>query len=412
MSTSTDQFPNVMIFLLAQSLALGGTETELYASTIKTLDGQTVETSDFSFLTEGVISVDVQSASAIEFISFTGVDAVNIGFTPITRGLSFKSKTVIPANVKFHPVGTPCIIAFGTHNLIDLETIIINNQAAIEAQIAALTGIYLELNGGNSPTADINWGAHKITNLENGTNPQDAVTEAQLAAAVIAGGVPATTTQGGYVKVATSTEFNNGTNTTVVGPFTFYNMATLSQLNSLGAATQIFTSSGTWTKPANIRYAVVEVIGGGGNGSGGGTPASGAGGGAGGYSRKIILASSLLSTETVTIASTTSFGSHNSATSGSNASNTIAGTGGVGTGGDINILGSDGFNGTSVSGNASPGGNGGASFYGASVKGGIVNGNGNSGKNNGDGGSGGGAINSGSTSGGSGTNGQVIITIY
>lgn len=235
-----DQFPNVFVALLQQSLGLGGSETEIFLSTIKTLDGQTMQTSDFSYLGEGVLSVDVQSASRVEFISFTGINASDVSVTGATRGLSFKSKSVITTNKKFHAVGAPVIIAFGTHNLIDLETIIINNQAAIEAQIAALTGIYLEINGGNAPTADIGWANHKIINLGNGTNPQDAVTFAQLASAVIGGGVAATTSQGGYVKVATLAEFLANTNTTVVGAFTFFNMATVSQVNSVGTAQFVY----------------------------------------------------------------------------------------------------------------------------------------------------------------------------
>ena len=46
---------------------------------------------------------------------------------------------------------------------------------------------------------------------------------------------------------------------------------------------QQFNSSGTWTKPAGIRYVKVEVIGGGGGGSG-----HGEGGGAGGYTARIM----------------------------------------------------------------------------------------------------------------------------
>lgn len=129
-----------------------------------------------------------------------------------------------------------------------------------------------------------------------------------------------------------------------------------------------FTSSGTWTKDAGLKYVVVELIGGGGGGgyandSDSFEEAAGAGGGAGGYSRKIILASALGSTETVTVGAggaggtsggngatggTTSFGSHLSATGGSGAINgadQAGGVGGLGSSGDINISG--GVGGTS-----------------------------------------------------------------
>lgn len=241
---ATDKFPNIFVAVLKQSLALGGSETEAYLSTVRTLDGQTIQTSDFAYLGRGILSADIQSASRAEFMSFTGVDSVNSGFTGLLRGLSFNSNDVIAANKKFHAVGAPVIIAFGTHNLIDLEGIIQANYASIEAQITALIAAiqaeYLALNGSNFPTGNIGWAMFRIINLGNGVNPQDAVTLAQLNAAVIAGGIPATTSTGGYVKVATQAEFLGGTNTTVVGPFTFYNMPTVQQVLSVGTGNFVY----------------------------------------------------------------------------------------------------------------------------------------------------------------------------
>jgi hypothetical protein len=146
-------------------------------------------------------------------------------------------------------------------------------------------------------------------------------------------------------------------------------------LNVNGAlkSVQVFTASGTWTKPAGISTIVVEVLGGG--GGGGGVTASsaanftvGAGGGGGGYSRKIVT--SPASSVTVTIGAagaggavgnnngstggTTSFGAVLSATGGTGGDGTATnsrdsgtfsanqGTGGSGASGDINLTGQDG----------------------------------------------------------------------
>lgn len=70
---------------------------------------------------------------------------------------------------------------------------------------------------------------------------------------------------------------------------------------------QVFTSSGTWTKPAGATTVTVLMFGGGGGGGSGATEASGtvasggAGGGGGAYTEKTFAASSLASTETVTV---------------------------------------------------------------------------------------------------------------
>ena len=94
---------------------------------------------------------------------------------------------------------------------------------------------------------------------------------------------------------------------------------------------QIFTSSGTWTKPAGLLYADIEVVGGG--GAGFVSSPNGYSGGGGGYARVLEAAGDLGATETVTVAAaggSSSFGAHASATGG--ASGAAAGAvGGVGT---------------------------------------------------------------------------------
>lgn len=163
----------------------------------------------------------------------------------------------------------------------------------------------------------------------------------------------------------------------------------------------VYTSNDTWTKPANLKWIRARLVGGG--GGSGGIPAtdsshcgSAGGGGGGGYSEKIILAASLGTTETVTVGAagtgaaagyntggtggTSSFGAHCSATGGVGGQGSLAvyantqadissigGFGGTGSGGDINIVGSQGGNAFVLFGDGRGGGEGGSSVLGGSV---------------------------------------------
>jgi hypothetical protein len=114
-------------------------------------------------------------------------------------------------------------------------------------------------------------------------------------------------------------------------------------------AVQVFTSSGTWTKPSNLSHIKVEVVGG---GAGPNNGAHGGGGGAGGYSMEILDSSEVGSSETVTIGAggtyavaggTSSFASYLQATGGGVSSSSYGGAAGVGSGGDLNLDGGLGF---------------------------------------------------------------------
>lgn len=152
---------------------------------------------------------------------------------------------------------------------------------------------------------------------------------------------------------------------------------------------QVFTSTGTWTKPAGITKVKVTVVGGGGGSAGCDATGIGASGAAGGCAIEFIDVSGT-SSETVTIGAggsggssgdnagssggTSSFGSFCSATGGGGGPvdlSNLPAAGGSGSGGDINIDGGDGgigsrfaINGMGTVGGASYlGGGGGSSIY-------------------------------------------------
>lgn len=197
--------------------------------------------------------------------------------------------------------------------------------------------------------------------------------------------------------------------------------------NEAGSSTQLtgggipivttFIASGTYTKSAGLKYAVIEVVGGGGKGGTGDSANYGTGGGGGGYARKTLVTGSIGATETVTIGTgstgsggvASSFGvlvTAGGGTDGGTPGNE-PGTGGLGGGGDINSKGQGGGAGTRLNGV----GNGGSSVLGGGA-GGILNaGNGNIGGQYGGGGSGG-PLNAAGSVGGNGADGVVIVTEY
>lgn len=169
---------------------------------------------------------------------------------------------------------------------------------------------------------------------------------------------------------------------------------------------QVFTTSGTWTKPANVSIVYVKVIGAGGAGGNGSGTNFGGGGGGGGYSEGAI---GVTGNVTVTIGATNSFAGTVTiqSTSGSNGGNAggsagTAGVGGVGSNGTVNLTGQSGF-----SGNFS--GYGGNSIFGSGGQSSVGTSDASSGSAYGGGGGGGGIGGGSGANGGAGDAGAVIV---
>lgn len=207
-----------------------------------------------------------------------------------------------------------------------------------------------------------------------------------------------------------------------------------------------FSTPGTtsWSKPADLKWAIVEMWGGGsagsaaGGGGSGSNIAMGAGGGAGAYCRKLYAASSLSSSESLTVGA----GGSGNAGDGNSGVNTTfktltagagahgqgmaftgiaalanGGLGGTATNGDVNLAGDDGGKGQVISGPAAIFINhGGGSPFGGGIStfGGSIVGVGVAGNFPGGGGSGSFAQFNlgGGQNGPSGANGRVLVTNF
>lgn len=186
---------------------------------------------------------------------------------------------------------------------------------------------------------------------------------------------------------------------------------------------QVFTASGTYTKPSGLVRAEVLVVAAGGAGGAGSGTGGGSGGGGGGASLRLIAAGSIGATETVTVGvgdngagDSSSFGTLATATGGGVGGNgaAAAGAGGTGSSGTINMTGQSGGRG-SLAGYGGAGGDpAGGHGHGAQANADIDGGagvNGAAGVLYGGGGAGGSYATTGG-SGGNGASGIVIVREY
>lgn len=122
---------------------------------------------------------------------------------------------------------------------------------------------------------------------------------------------------------------------------------------------QVFTADGTYTPHANMKYAIIEAVGGGGGGGGSTGNASyltsGGGGGSGAYSRKVVTASDVGASKTVTIGAG---GTGVSNANGNSGGDTSVGTLCVAKGGSFGTLGTSGAFGAGGTGGLASGGTG------------------------------------------------------
>ena len=187
-------------------------------------------------------------------------------------------------------------------------------------------------------------------------------------------------------------------------------IAALGSVTAGAQSVQIFTASGTWTRPSGITKVLMFVTG-----AGGGSGDASCGSGAGGTAIKFLEVTSI-SSSTITIGAGGA-GDSNAGANGGNSSwadgtNTItgnggsagdsnAGAGGTSSNGDLNITGGSGSQGDTTT-----AGQGGGSFWGGGAAGNFNTGNGQDGQAYGAGGGGSGGT---SDSGGSGAGGVVFV---
>lgn len=444
----------------AQSFTLAGSGSAIGDSTItlssfKDIDGNNLTMSDFG--TIGFGTLEPGSGSQEESITFTGISQNSNGSATLTgiNSVAFYTPFTLTGNLtKSHP-GASTFVLSNTSYFYARQFPVLDNNSTI-------TGYW------NFPTPVI------------GTNP---TTKDYVDGKVFAGIGNASETATGTVQIATNLQAASSTTNGTLGRLALPASIATSTYNSSGslqvvvtqndnkidpnflkgiitaaqdnvftgsntfatttavavsnfASTTIFATSTpgtfTYTKPANLKYLIIEIVGGG--GGGGGNTTSGqtsSGGGGGEYCKKIMTAAEVATTTTVTIGArglpgagsggtggtggTTSFGTACTAVGGTGGDIISQPSGHGGTGGtgnnSIHIKGGPGGN--TATANGVSGGDGGNSFFGAGADEVTSDGSDRPGSDGGDYGGGGGGAHSGGggdNAGGTGGSGAIIMT--
>ena len=318
-------------------------------------------------------TIDPQSSTRKEFISFTGVTQNSDGsatLTGVSRGLAFQTPFTASTTLrKSHP-GQSILILSDSPQLF--------NEYARRRANETITGQWtfdiFPITGSSSYAGATTTG---WVELATGEEAASSTLRGDITTSRLAIGTDISTSSApasGNVVVVTQDDGNIDT-------------GFLPDL--LGSSTlSVFTTSQAWTKPSDFKYIIVEVVGGGGGGGGGNTSSQvGGSGGGGGYSKALLSKDDLSATSSVyvTIGGGGSGGTGGGATGGTTKFSTLlqatggaggegyagggdGGAGGVGSGGHLNINGQGGAagaNGTSQIGSG-PGGN---SYFGGGARG-------------------------------------------
>lgn len=255
-------------------------------------------------VTGGQVSASSIGANAIQTKS---VAQNSFGILIQQAGSGASASSSLNGIASFSTAAFSISAGFVTLNAINLST--------------GVTGILPVANGGTGVGTLTGYlvgnGTSAITGLGASTDNAVAVTNNSGAAALVANGTP------GYVFTANS------------GAPPSWQPAPGSSTGFTIIVDRIFTSSGTYTPTASMKYCIVECIGGGGGGAGVTSSSTsfyvGGGGGGGGYARIVLTAASIGASKAVTIGAAGTgglAGTNNGGTGGATSLGTLCVAGG------------------------------------------------------------------------------------